>query len=45
MHYWPHSIDPLKPERARFDGVKPTFYSDKGDVCYPPFLGLYAYVI
>lgn len=33
MQYWPHSIDPLKPERARFGGAKPTFYSDQGDVC------------
>ena len=34
--YWPYSIDPLKPERALIDGMRPTFYSDKGDVCLLP---------
>ncbi|KAF9647525.1 hypothetical protein BDM02DRAFT_3187952 [Thelephora ganbajun] len=33
-HYWPHSIDPLKPERALIDGARPTFYSDQGDVAF-----------
>ena len=40
MCYWPHSIDPLKPERARIDGMKPTFYSDHEDVYFSPFPGI-----
>ena len=32
IHYWPHSIDKLQPERASVDGPKPIFFSDQGNV-------------
>ena len=32
VHYWPHSIDILKPEQAVIDGRRPIFLADQGNV-------------